>query len=108
MKNDANSTSRQDVYSRITSQIVASLAFLYAHLELATEPREENVSYIANWLEVLKNDSRYIFKAAAHAQRAADYIRAFSGGDHGTATTSASSATTATASSVVVVEDVAA
>jgi antirestriction protein ArdC len=25
MKNDANSTSRQDVYSRITSQIVASL-----------------------------------------------------------------------------------
>jgi antirestriction protein ArdC len=25
MKDDANSTSRQDVYSRITSQIVASL-----------------------------------------------------------------------------------
>jgi antirestriction protein ArdC len=25
MKNDANNTSRQDVYSRITSQIVASL-----------------------------------------------------------------------------------
>jgi antirestriction protein ArdC len=26
-------------------------------------------------------DMRFIFKAAAHAQRAADYLRAFSGGD---------------------------
>ena len=30
---------------------------------------------------VLKNDTRFIFKAAAHAQRAADYLRAFSGTD---------------------------
>lgn len=64
-------------------ELVAELgaAFLCAHLELATEPREENASYIANWLEVLKNDTRFIFKAAAHAQRAADYLRSFSGTD---------------------------
>lgn len=68
-------------------ELVAELgaAFLCSDLELATEPREENASYIANWLEVLKNDARFIFKAAAHAQRAADYLRAFSISDDGTA-----------------------
>jgi antirestriction protein ArdC len=64
-------------------------AFLCADLELATEPREENTSYIANWLEVLRNDTRFIFKAVAHAQRAADYMRAFSGAEAATATTAA-------------------
>ncbi len=49
-------------------------AFLCADLELHQEPREENASYIATWLEVLKNDNRAIFAAAAHAQRAADYL----------------------------------
>ena len=70
-------------------ELVAELgaAFLCAHLELAGDPREENASYIANWLEVLKNDSRFIFKAAAHAQRAADYLASFSRGDDGTAAT---------------------
>src|SRR5947209_7093817 len=30
--------------------------------------------YIASWLSVLRNDKRFIFSAAAHAQRAADYL----------------------------------
>jgi antirestriction protein ArdC len=66
-------------------ELVAELgaAFLCAHLELTTEPREENASYIANWLEVLKNDTRFIFGAAAHAQRATNYLRAFSEGNDG-------------------------
>jgi antirestriction protein ArdC len=70
-------------------ELVAELgaAFLCAHLELASEPCEENASYIANWLEVLKNDSRFIFKAAAHAQRAADYLASFSRGDDANAAT---------------------
>jgi Zincin-like metallopeptidase len=60
-------------YSR--EELVAELgsAFLCADLELHQEPREDNAAYIANWLEVLKNDTRAIF-AAAHAQRAADYL----------------------------------
>jgi antirestriction protein ArdC len=70
-------------------ELVAELgaAFLCAYLELAGDPREENASYIANWLEVLRNDSRFIFKAAAHAQRAADYLAAFSRAADGTAAT---------------------
>jgi antirestriction protein ArdC len=61
-------------------ELVAELgsAFLCADLELALEPREDHAAYLATWLEVLKNDSRAIFTAAAHAQRAADYLHSFS------------------------------
>jgi len=57
-------------------ELIAELgsAFLCADLEIALEPREESASYIATWLEVLKHDSRAIFTAASHAQRAADYL----------------------------------
>jgi antirestriction protein ArdC len=68
-------------------ELVAELgaAFLCAHLELASEPREENASYIATWLEVLKNDTRFIFKAATHAQRATDFLASFSNGNEASA-----------------------
>jgi antirestriction protein ArdC len=57
-------------------ELVAELgsAFLCADLGLALEPREDHAAYIANWLEVLKNDKHAIFTAASHAQRAADLI----------------------------------
>ena len=57
-------------------ELVAELgaAFLRADLELALQPREDHAAYIAHWLTVLQNDKRAIFPAAAHAQRAADYI----------------------------------
>src|SRR5438105_1558283 len=45
-----------------------------ADLDLTLEPREDHVSYIASWLKVLKSDNRAIFTAAAHAQRAADFL----------------------------------
>lgn len=67
-------------------ELVAELgaAFLCSDLELATEPREQNACYVANWLEALKSDTRFIFKAAAHAQRATDYLRALSEHDNAT------------------------
>jgi antirestriction protein ArdC len=57
-------------------ELVAELgsAFLCAELDLTPETREDHASYIANWLTVLKNDTRAIFTAASHAQRAADFI----------------------------------
>jgi antirestriction protein ArdC len=59
-------------------ELVAELgaAFLCADLELALQPREDHASYIAHWLKVLQNDKRAIFRAAAHAQRAADHLHA--------------------------------
>ena len=59
-------------------ELVAELgaAFLCADLELALQPREDHASYIAHWLKVLQNDKRAIFRAASHAQRAADHLHA--------------------------------
>ena len=57
-------------------ELVAELAsaFLCADLDLTPEVRDDHVAYIASWLTVLKNDKRAIFSAAAHAQRAVDYL----------------------------------
>lgn len=59
-------------------ELVAELgaAFVCADLQLTPQPREEHASYIASWLKALKDDRRAIFAAAAHAQRAADYLAA--------------------------------
>lgn len=57
-------------------ELVAELgsAFLCADLDLTPEVREDHASYIASWLKILQNDKRAIFAAAAHAQRAVDYL----------------------------------
>jgi antirestriction protein ArdC len=57
-------------------ELVAELgsAFLAADLGITPEIRDDHSAYIASWLEVLKNDKRAIFQAAAHAQRAVDYL----------------------------------
>ena len=57
-------------------ELVAELgaAFLSADLGITAEPRDDHSSYLATWLEVLKSDKRAIFTAAAHAQRAADFL----------------------------------
>lgn len=64
-------------------ELVAELgaAFLCADLELHLAPREDHSAYIAHWLEVLKNDKRAIFTAAAHAQRAADFLHGLQDAD---------------------------
>jgi antirestriction protein ArdC len=57
-------------------ELVAELAgaFLAADLGLTPEVREDHAAYIASWLTVLKNDKRAIFTAAAHAQRAVEFL----------------------------------
>ena len=59
-------------------ELVAELgaAFLCADLGITPEVRADHASYIASWLNVLRNDKRFVFSAAAHAQRAADYLHA--------------------------------
>ena len=57
-------------------ELVAELgaAFLCADLGLKLEDRQDHAAYIGSWLQVLRDDKRAIFAAAAHAQRAADYL----------------------------------
>jgi antirestriction protein ArdC len=63
-----------DGYAR--EELVAELgaAFLCADLGLALEDRADHAAYIGHWLAVLKDDKRAVFTAAAHAQRAIDYL----------------------------------
>jgi len=42
---------------------------------LRVAPRDDHAQYLGHWLSVLKSDSRAIFTAAAHAQRAADHLQ---------------------------------
>lgn len=57
-------------------ELVAELgaAFICADIGLKLEDRDDHAAYIISWLKVLRNDKRAIFSAAAHAQRAADYL----------------------------------
>jgi antirestriction protein ArdC len=57
-------------------ELVAEMgaAFLCADLGLTPDIRDDHAAYIASWLKVLKNDKRAVFTAAAHAQRAADFL----------------------------------
>ncbi len=59
-------------------ELVAELgaAFLCADLDLTPEVRDDHASYVASWIEVLRNDKRAVFQAAAHAQRAIDFLHA--------------------------------
>lgn len=63
-----------DGYAR--EELVAELgsAFLSADLGITPETWEDHAAYIGAWLNVLKDDKRAIFQAAAHAQRAMDYL----------------------------------
>ncbi len=68
----ANSFS-QSVYAK--EELIAELGSAFAGAMLGIEPRfEENAAYIKEWLKVLKNDNRAIFKAASAAQAACDWL----------------------------------
>ncbi|WP_347138835.1 zincin-like metallopeptidase domain-containing protein [Paracoccus sp. SSK6] len=60
-------------------ELVAELsaAFLCADLGVSNQPRLDHAEYVANWLQVLKNDSRAIFSAASAATKAADFLLHF-------------------------------
>lgn len=59
-------------------ELVAELgaAYLCADLGLDLKDRDDHAAYIGSWLKVLKSDKRAIFAAAAHAQRAVEFLHA--------------------------------
>ncbi|MBY5376918.1 zincin-like metallopeptidase domain-containing protein, partial [Rhizobium leguminosarum] len=63
---------------RAREELIAELgsAFLCADLGIVPElePRPDHAGYLDGWLKVLGHDKRAIFSAAAHAQRAVDYL----------------------------------
>jgi antirestriction protein ArdC len=73
---DRNLKGRFGSRSYAAEELVAELgaAFLCAQLGLSPTPRPDHASYIANWIELLQNDKRAIFTAAAKAQQAVDWM----------------------------------
>lgn len=62
-------------------ELIAELGgcFLSAEYGLPTAEKLDNhVSYLGTWLESMKEDPKFIFKAAAQANKAADFILSFS------------------------------
>ncbi len=57
-------------------ELVAELgaAFVCADLSITPEIRDDHAAYIGHWLKVLRDDKRAVFAAAAHAQRAVDFL----------------------------------
>lgn len=62
-------------YSReeLLAEMAASFICASVHIDY-DEITENSAAYLAGWLKVLKEDSKFIFKAAAEAQKAAHYI----------------------------------
>ncbi len=71
----------QQAYAR--EELVAELgaAFLCADLGLELEPREDHAAYLGCWLQLLKAEKRLLFSAAAHAQRAVEFLHGRQSGD---------------------------
>jgi antirestriction protein ArdC len=59
---------REELIAELTS------AFLAAHLGIV--PKVRHADYLANWLAVLKADSKAIFHAASQASKASDFLLA--------------------------------
>lgn len=57
-------------------ELIAELGacFLSAHTGIYSNLIDQNAAYMEHWLTVLKNDNRFIFKAASKAQQAVEYI----------------------------------
>jgi antirestriction protein ArdC len=47
--------------------------FLSAELGIPFDPKDQ-AGYIANWIQVLKNDKNEVFRAASDASKACDYL----------------------------------
>ncbi len=56
-------------------ELIAEINAAYLSAMLGYESRiTNNVSYIDNWLSVMKNDKKFIIQASSQAQQSADYI----------------------------------
>jgi antirestriction protein ArdC len=49
-------------------------AFLCAELDITQDVRADHAQYLASWLQLLKDDAKAIFVAAARASEAVNYL----------------------------------
>jgi antirestriction protein ArdC len=68
----------KDKNERARDELIAELGAVFLCADLGVvpelEPRHDHASYLASWLKVLGQDKRFIFSAAAHAQKAVAFL----------------------------------
>lgn len=59
-------------------ELIAELgaSFQCVRLGINSEPREDHARYLASWIKALKSDKKFIFQAAAKAQKAVEFMDA--------------------------------
>lgn len=72
LNRDQTGSFGSEAYSR--EEITAELGSLYLCAELGIEGKLQHPEYLKGWLEVLKADSKEIFRIAGHANRAVDLL----------------------------------
>ncbi|CAN5319274.1 zincin-like metallopeptidase domain-containing protein [soil metagenome] len=72
-RNLTNSFGGKD-YAR--EELIAEMGSAFLCAALGIEPTVRHADYLASWLEVLREDSRAIFRAASAASKAADWLLA--------------------------------
>lgn len=70
-------TARFKNYAYAAEELVAEIgsAFLCAELGITQDTRADHAQYIANWLQLLKDDPKAIFTAAAKASEAVAWLK---------------------------------
>jgi antirestriction protein ArdC len=61
-------------------ELVAEISSCYLAAELGipnAEPLENHAAYVKNWLQAMKNDPSYIFKASKQASKVCDFLLGF-------------------------------
>ena len=61
-------------------ELIAEIASCFLATELGvpnTEPLENHAAYIKNWLQAMKDDANYIFKASRQASKVCDFLLSF-------------------------------
>ncbi len=58
-------------------ELCAELMAAFACAALGIKPTVRHSDYIGAWLEIMREDSRALFRAASQASKAADYLLAF-------------------------------
>jgi antirestriction protein ArdC len=69
-----------DKHGYALGELAAEIASTYVSAELGIPQGEDlgnHAAYLKNWLEALKNDRNYIFKAAKQASKVTDYLLNF-------------------------------
>lgn len=72
---DRDFSGRFGTQAYAAEELVAELGAAFINAEFGFDNTTSNAAYLANWITLLKSDSRAIFTAASKASKACEYLR---------------------------------